>query len=89
MYKIDVNSGQINVWTRDHSGQFVGEPVFIPRPGAIDEDDGVILSSITDIVNEERNYLLVLDGKSFKEIARAHVNHMLPLGIHAHFVEEK
>ena len=40
--KIDVNDGRVvNDWHCE--GQYPSEPVFAPRPGATEEDDGVIL----------------------------------------------
>lgn len=62
--------------------------MYVPRPGSTEEDDGVVLSPVTDVVNEERSFLLVLDGKSFKEIARAHVKRLVAPAFHGHFVED-
>ncbi|HEX5905291.1 MAG TPA: carotenoid oxygenase family protein [Candidatus Nitrosocosmicus sp.] len=45
-----------------------GEPVFVVRPGGKDEDNGVILSVVLDSITE-RSFLLILDTRSFKEIA--------------------
>ena len=40
---------------------------FIPRPGATEEDDGVLISTVMG-VPEGRSYLLVLDGKTLTQI---------------------
>ena len=40
---------------------------FIPRPGAEEEDDGVLISTVMG-VPEGRSYLLVLDGKTLEKI---------------------
>ncbi len=48
------------------------------------EDDGVILSVVLD-PNSGQSFLLILDSKSFKEIARALVPHHIPFGIHGQY----
>ena len=56
----------------------------MPRHGAKVEDDGVVLSVVLD-PNSGKSFLLVLDSKSFKEIARASVPHHIPFGIHGQY----
>ena len=46
------------------------EPVFVPRPGSVDEDDGVILSMVFKDKDPNFTALLILDGKTFEECAR-------------------
>lgn len=58
-----------------------GEPIFVSRPGAVEEDDGVILSLVLDMVHH-RSFLLILDAHDFIEIARAEAPHAIPFGIH-------
>lgn len=58
-----------------------GEPVFVARPGGKDENNGVILSVVLDSITE-RSFLLILDARSFKEIARAQIPHNISFGIH-------
>jgi len=48
------------------------EPIFVPRPGATREDDGVVLVIELDGV-KGRSALVVIDAMSFKEIGRAEV----------------
>lgn len=48
------------------------EPIFVARPGATKEDDGVVLLIELDGV-KGRSALVVLDGMTFKEIGRAEV----------------
>jgi len=60
------------------------EPIFVPRPGAKREDDGVILMVELDGV-KANSTLVVIDGISFKEIARAEVEGaklVVPHGFH-------
>ncbi|KAH8914065.1 hypothetical protein BT69DRAFT_1358486, partial [Atractiella rhizophila] len=50
------------------------EPIFIPRPGAEREDDGIVLSAVFDAGEgrgKEKSFLLGLDAFSFEEVFRA------------------
>lgn len=72
------------VWGRD--GWLPSEPVFVARPGATDEDDGVVLSVVLDATAEPaESFLVVLDGQTFTEIARARAPHVIPFGLHGEF----
>ena len=56
--------------------------VFVPRPGAAadDETDGVVLLDYLGI--DGRALMIVLDGKSFREIARVTVPHRHCMSLH-------
>ncbi|XP_036442999.1 beta,beta-carotene 15,15'-dioxygenase [Colossoma macropomum] len=84
--KLDVETKQRLDWTAENC--FPSEPVFIPRPGATEEDDGVILTSVINCIPDESDYLLVLEGKSFKEVARVHVNAELHIDMHGYFIPQ-
>ena len=47
------------------------EPVFIERPGATSEDDGVLL---TMVMSDHNDFLSILDAKDLTEIARAQLD---------------
>ena len=79
LIKADVTSGDVTRWC--HDNHFPGEPVFVPRPGATIEDDGVLLTVVLDAVRNT-SYLLVLDARDLSEIARAHVPQHIPFGFH-------
>ena len=83
--KVDVDSGEARVWRELHC--FPGEPVFVARPGAAAEDDGVLLSIVLDGLRE-RSMLLVLDAANLAELARAEVSHPIPYGFHGQFVRD-
>ena len=53
----------------------------MPSPRARREDDGVALSVVLD-TRRRRSFLLVLDARSFTEVARAEVPHHIPFGFH-------
>ena len=61
LVKVNVSTGQTQVW--GENGCEVGEPIYVPRPGAVAEDDGVVLSVVFDTLSQ-RNCLLVLDGQT-------------------------
>jgi beta,beta-carotene 9',10'-dioxygenase len=80
--KIDTRGGAALSWSED--GCFPGEPVFVARPGAEDEDDGVLLSVVLDAV-AETSFLLALDAADLRELARAGVPHHIPFSFHGQF----
>ncbi|KAJ6633290.1 Retinoid isomerohydrolase, partial [Pseudolycoriella hygida] len=60
--KVDIENDEVTHWAEE--GQIPSEPVFITRPGAVEEDDGVLLSALMDKDVENRVTLLILDAKS-------------------------
>jgi len=77
--KLDVARERLTHWTE--RGAYPGEPVFVRRPAARTEDDGVLLSVVLD-ASARTSYLLVLDARDLTEIARARVPHHIPFGFH-------
>ena len=82
LVKIDVERGDSRSWHED--GCYPGEPVFVPRPGGADEDDGVNLSVVFDS-RAGASFLLVLDSASFTERARVALPHAIPFMLHGQF----
>ncbi len=82
LVKIDSHSGDAKTW--HVPGSYPGEPVFIPRPEAIDEDEGILLSVVLD-AERETSFLLILDASTMGEIARAEVPYHIPIGTHGCF----
>ena len=83
LVKVDVGDGTRREWSEP--GCYPGEPVFVRRPDASGEDDGVVLSVVLDS-SAGRSFLLVLDAGSFEELARAEAPHHIPFGFHGqHF----
>merc|ERR1712224_870201 len=79
--KIDMQTNETKQWWKpDH---YASEVSFIPRPGATEEDDGVLISTVMG-VPEGRSYLLVLDGKTLAQIATADAPEFLPFPSHGH-----
>ena len=70
--KLDVLSKEVLTW-KGSENQFPGECLFVPRPGASDEDDGVLLSVVLSAIESEPHFVLILDGQTFTEIGRANL----------------
>ncbi|XP_077211360.1 carotenoid cleavage dioxygenase 8 [Tasmannia lanceolata] len=83
--KIDLVTKTAKSWHAE--GAVPSEPFFVARPGATEEDDGVVISMISDKNGE--GYALLLDGSSFEEIARAKFPYGLPYGLHGCWVPKK
>ncbi|KAH3873821.1 carotenoid isomerooxygenase-like isoform X2 [Dreissena polymorpha] len=62
-------------------GSYVQEPQFIPYPGAIFEDDGVILSQGFDGI-ERKAIMVVIDAKTMTLIGRVVAPDMALFGLH-------
>lgn len=79
LYKIDVSAKTSQKWEK--AGCFPGEPIFVARPEGKEEDDGIVLSLVLDLINHT-SFLLILDAHTMQEIARAEAPHAVPLGLH-------
>ena len=86
LMKFDIKTRTCIMWSLEH--HWVSEPVFVPDPEGVDEDDGVVISAVLDRKDDKKGFLLILDGKSFKELARCHFETPLsciPSDFHGHF----
>ena len=80
LVKVNVETGETLEWyEEDH---YATEPNFLPRPGATEEDDGILLSTVLGGGDIQTSYLLVLDAKTMKPLARAKSPHFLPYMSH-------
>ena len=77
-------NGSGQVWREE--GCVPGEPIFVPRPGGTEEDDGVVLTIVLDSTLL-RSKLVILNAGTMKEIARAEMKAIFPLGFHGTFVK--
>jgi beta-carotene 15,15'-monooxygenase len=83
--KIDAATGAAR--TFDDGGDYFGEPLFVPNPDGDAEDDGVVLTVALDD-DADRSRLLVLDGETFAERARATLPHATPFDFHGRYFPE-
>jgi len=86
LVKIDGGSGRHQVWHAADS--YPGEPVFVARPGAAAEDDGVLLSVVLDAA-AGNSYLLVLDAATLEEVGRATLPQPVTFGFHGTFLQKE
>lgn len=89
--KLDQKTGEQQVWSAAPRG-FVGEPVFVPRPGnsaELAEDDGWLLVLVYDAAHH-RSDLVILDARNLSQepLARLHLNYHIPYGLHGNFTWE-
>ncbi|MGG6297489.1 carotenoid oxygenase family protein [Leptolyngbya sp. AN02str] len=85
LLKVHVDTGEQQVWSAAPKG-FTGEPVFVPRPNSTQEDNGWVLDLVYDAAHN-RTDIVILDGKDFSQgpIARLHLKHHIPYGLHGCF----
>lgn len=65
------------------AGQYPSEPVFVPRPDAVDEDDGWLLTLVYD-AGTDASHVAVLDARDLARpvLARACFPHPIPHTFH-------
>ena len=76
------NSLNDKMWSKD--SHYPGEMFFVPRPGAEDEDDGVLMTVVFD-GEQRRSYLLLLDGTTFTELDRSYLPFRVPFSFHGNW----
>ncbi|XP_053710037.1 beta,beta-carotene 15,15'-dioxygenase isoform X4 [Synchiropus splendidus] len=82
--KFDIVTKTCQQWQQDNC--FPSEPVFVASPDAQEEDDGVLLSSIVSPDPNILPFMLVLDAKNMKEIARATIPAQVHIDLHGVFI---
>jgi all-trans-8'-apo-beta-carotenal 15,15'-oxygenase len=89
--KVDVESGDRWLWSAAPWG-YVGEPIFIPRgasPDALEgtEDDGWVVTLVFD-ASRDRSDVVILKAQDLSLVARLHLKHPVPYGLHGSFTPE-
>ncbi|XP_004690217.1 PREDICTED: beta,beta-carotene 15,15'-monooxygenase [Condylura cristata] len=82
--KYDLLTKSFMEWGEEHC--WLGEPVFVAKPDAKDEDDGIILSVVISTIPQRHPFLLILDAKSFTELARASFDIEMCPDLHGFFI---
>jgi len=92
--KFDIREKKSTLW--HEAGGVVGEPLFIPAPTSSnnssskkvesEEDEGVVIAVVAQ--PDGKSALIVLDGQSFQEIARAVLPYGITNGFHGAFIPE-
>jgi carotenoid cleavage dioxygenase len=82
----DTDTGAFESHT-DGPGVFYSEAPFAPRDGAVDEDDGYLVSFVWN-ANTTRSEIQVFDARRVKDgpIARVTLPQRVPMGFHAAWI---
>lgn len=84
--KVDVRTGTSSAFTDGE--RIYGEPVFVARPGGVDEDDGVLLS-VGAGEGAATSALAIIDARTMALLASAEVPDAIPLGFHGSFIRSQ
>ncbi len=82
-----VDTQEKNTLFKDFRPNLPGEPVFVPKPGAQEEDEGWLLMLLFD-AEAMQTSLLVLEADDLSEVASAVLPHNIPLGFHGFWMGE-
>ncbi|NET87343.1 MAG: carotenoid oxygenase family protein [Kamptonema sp. SIO1D9] len=80
--KLNLTTGERQLWSAAPKG-YVNEPIFVPKPNAISEDDGWVLTMVYD-ASHHRSDLVILDGRDLngQPVAKLHLKYHIPYGLH-------
>ena len=69
---------------------YPSEPIFVPARGAVEEDEGYVLTQVYDGRRHE-TYVAVLDAQDFESgpLARVYFGHHIPYSFHGTWVPGK
>ena len=85
--KLDKKSGERQIWSAAPRG-FAGEPVFVPRSGGNQEDDGWVISMVYD-ASVHGSYIVILKAQDLNQVvAKLHLSHHIPHGFHGTWTSE-
>jgi carotenoid cleavage dioxygenase-like enzyme len=79
-HRIDLDSGAVATWQRPGAAQL--EPLFVPRPGGSDDDDGVLLVP-TLAPDDAASVIGVVDARTMEGVAELRAPQIVPFGFHA------
>ncbi|KAF7653506.1 hypothetical protein LDENG_00081910 [Lucifuga dentata] len=82
--KFDIMTRKHVEWHEENC--YPSEPVFVASPGSVEEDDGVILSSVISPDPKIAPFMLILNAKTMEEIARASIPASVHMDLHGHFI---
>lgn len=76
----DASKASTEIWDAGPD-QFAQEPIFCPRPGAQEEDEGWILTMVYDC-KSDKSQLVILDAQNLKAgpVAQIKLHHRIPYG---------
>lgn len=85
LFKLDYETGKSEIF-RVGDELYPSEPVFAPRKGAKDEDDGYLLSLVYD-ANRDASHVAVFDARGLSDgpLAKLWFDHHVPLTFHGNW----
>jgi len=86
LLKFDVSTDQALNWSSN--GCIPSAPIFVQKPGATGEDDGVLLSVVFDTI-AQNSFVLVLSAADLGELERIVIPTIIPLGFNGIFLRKK
>jgi len=85
--KVSMQDKSIISW-KGSDTLFPGEPVFISKPGESEEDEGVLVSAVTNSDHGGQSILIFLCAKTLKELGRASFDSPIPCAMHGIFLPD-
>jgi carotenoid cleavage dioxygenase-like enzyme len=71
---------------KDSDTYYFGEPTFVANPEGKTEDDGILITAVTDIREGSNDFLVFVDARNMEEIARAEFENVIPQALHGIFL---
>ena len=71
---------------KDSDSHFFGEPTFVANPEGKTEDDGLLITAVTDVREGSRDFLVFVNARDMQEIARAEFTNDIPQALHGIFL---
>jgi len=81
--KLDVDTGE-TIQKKLPTGLFPTEPIFVPRPGATEEEDGVVVMSGID-GGQEKGYVIIYNATTMDQLFLATGPRKTLFGVHSKF----
>ncbi|MEV6171605.1 carotenoid oxygenase family protein [Streptomyces sp. NPDC051954] len=84
--KFDTQTGEQTLHAHGED-RMPGEAVFAPAEGGTSEDDGYLLTIVSDL-KADASELLVLDASDLRTVAAVELPRRVPAGIHGHWIPD-
>ena len=84
--KFDLRTGERLLYGHGY-GRMPGEAVFAPAEGTSREDDGYLLTIVSDVLTDT-SQLLVMDASDMTVLATVDLPQRVPAGIHGHWIPD-
>jgi all-trans-8'-apo-beta-carotenal 15,15'-oxygenase len=88
LLKRDMQTGETQFWSAAPRG-FSGEPLFVPRPGSNQEDEGWVMLWLYN-AEGDRTELAIFNAQDIAAgpIAKLNLKHHVPYGLHGSFTDD-